>query len=503
MIRSLRHLVSFGSFSVLGTVLAASAAAACGATSTDHEVGQQIQEVTPEDRMLIGIAERYPGDPEASTRTSEFTASMKARREFAWRVVEKVLSPVPIAAPKLDPDDPDVSAVLPRFQTWYGKNDVVAAFDQLWVGMKVEDPAQVRDFRQCEVDSVFRWNAEERPKNLSTWNRDVYKARRAELSDAEGVSSLGRNTRVLMSPAFVSHVLRNYRTLAGCVGKTMPLTQPPLSTENHTRCMTSEFPVDAAVIKAGWEPDGPTFPAYDTSATDIQSMLAAGTWPAPRAIAPPGPDAIYTMRALTASSGQPRPERKRLTALHILTKELRDWVWISLFWSEQPNLDFGADRPESIRALGGPWSHYKMVVTTAYDEDDPDPGSSYAESAPTLASALRSARPAPPPEATTVRTWASNPYIEREARNGATNCIGCHAHGGTKLSVQGLLDDEAQYPDNTRRKVRAAFPADYTWVTSQGGMDLGAIFKETLNGARTPSRLPGTQPASCAPVGEQ
>ena len=46
-----------------------------------------------------------------------------------------------------------------------------------------------------------------------------------------------------------------------------------------------------------------------------------------------------------------------LSALHIVSKELRDWLWITLWWSDTPNEDFGEDRPAE---LGEPWNHVKM-----------------------------------------------------------------------------------------------------------------------------------------------
>jgi hypothetical protein len=78
-------------------------------------------------------------------------------------------------------------------------------------------------------------------------------------------------------------------------------------------------------------------------------------------MADPSPAQIHT---LTLPNGL----HFRLAGLHVMTKELDHWVWITLWWSPEPDDDFGADRPASIAALGGPWGHYKMCVVTAFEE---------------------------------------------------------------------------------------------------------------------------------------
>ena len=65
--------------------------------------------------------------------------------------------------------------------------------------------------------------------------------------------------------------------------------------------------------------------------------------------------------------------RFRMPAMHLVTKELREWLWITIWWSDKPDEDFGADRPDEITKLGGPWRNYKMNVVVSYEEKDPDP----------------------------------------------------------------------------------------------------------------------------------
>jgi hypothetical protein len=200
--------------------------------------------------------------------------------------------------------------------------------------------------------------------------------------------------------------------------------------------------------------------AYDTSAAGLGAALDRGDWGRGIAIEPPSADRVYTMRRLADPT---RPESTsqamRLTALHIATKELDHWVWITLWWSDDPSSDFGADRPSFIGELGGVWKNYKMCVAVDYDEHDPDPGGGYDADAPSLAAALRAS--------SGPRSWCSNPYLEEGERNAPTNCIGCHQHGGLRRpGPTTIRRDEPRFPDNTRRKVRSDFPFDYLWSAS-------------------------------------
>ena len=136
-----------------------------------------------------------------------------------------------------------------------------------------------------------------------------------------------------------------------------------------------------------------------------------------------------------------------------MTKELRHWVWVTAWWSDTPNEDFGADRPEGMERFGPAWSNYKMCVVTDFDEGDPDPRGGYEGS---LGDALAATHG--------KATWCSNPFIEKEAHNAQTNCIGCHQHSG-QVNVPGMiLKDESKFPLAGRTKLRTGHPMDYSWA---------------------------------------
>jgi hypothetical protein len=335
----------------------------------------------------MGQAVSYPADPSLAARTR----TMAERRQVGWTIVKKVL-------------EPQTPLELPRFQTWYSAPEIMVMFRGLFEGLSDQDRKARRAFTGAELDSVFPWNAARAP-TLSTWSQEVYEARRAELTQPEGRASLGMGTRTLFSPALVRHFLGSYARAISCPSGL---------------CFDGQMPSDAVAIKARWLPETQTFREFDTSPGGVQAAITRGDWGAGDPAPPPGPGDIYTMRGTDGVT-------RRLVALHIMTKEAADWIWITMWWSKDPDPD----------ALPGRWSHYKMCIVTSYQETDPS-------------------LPAGP-------TFCSNPYLETGPHNVQTNCIGCHQHGGTDLSNQTIL---TQYPENGRAKSRSEFPYDYLWAAS-------------------------------------
>lgn len=233
-------------------------------------------------------------------------------------------------------------------------------------------------------------------------------------------------------------------------------------------CLAQEMPRDSVLIKADWRRHlpGENLPFFDTSAARMRERL--GTAKADWALDGDGsanPDAskIY---ALTLPNGN----SFRLPALHVMTKELDHWQWITLWWSPNPDADFGADRPAAFANLPGPWANYKMCTVTAYLEGDADPRGGFAGS---LGDSLEAVAHTNGP------TWCSNPYLELGEGNAATNCIGCHQHGGTMLTPLEILQ---QQPHHGSTRVRNNFFTDYLWAIQGGqGEDLSAIVQAEVD----------------------
>jgi hypothetical protein len=234
-------------------------------------------------------------------------------------------------------------------------------------------------------------------------------------------------------------------------------------------CLRGELPPDAVVVKADWRrvDFDATMPRYDTSAARMETRLrpdGSADWGTGDGEVDPGPESIYTVTLQNGATF-------RLAGLHVMSKELTHWVWITLWWSDEPDVDFGADRP----ALPAPWNNYKLCVATDYLEGDPDPRGGFTGSlGDALAAVNRGGAGAP--------SWCSNPYIELGAGNGDTNCIGCHQHGGTELTPEDIISDEVRFPHHGRARVRNNFFTDYSWAVEGGrGDDLASVIQAEVD----------------------
>jgi hypothetical protein len=474
-----------GKSALLGAVVLATAlaVAACdghgdgadrGAGGGEHPAREESAS-TPGDRKILGVAASYPPDA-IRAETEKVHGSQAARRALAWRIVAKALRPVPLAD-KAVPLEP---ATVPLWETWYAKDEFERMFVRLFGGLTPAAQAAHAPFGDAAIDAAFAWNAtltgvDGRP--LLSWTPERFAEREGQIATQPDANGLGGTTRVVYSPATLAHLYRNYGSVLDCLpklGDLAPDAAPPSAT-NFAPCYAAEFPPEAVTVKADWRradpvPGNPwqTLPAFDTSPAGLARTLAGtpdggADWGDGSGAWDPGPKEIHTVRV----SGNVY----RLTGLHVVTKELRDWVWITLWWSPDPDEDFGADRPAAITALGPEWAHYKMCVVTAYDEADPDPEGGMGKAAPKLGAALAAVH-----AAQGTSSWCSNPYLERGAHNARTNCIGCHQHAGLPdLTSVSLLGNEARFPDNTRKKVRANFPSDYLWSFGNPPDDLAGV----------------------------
>jgi hypothetical protein len=478
---------------ILSAAIAAAAALGAGCES---RIGSQEADIGAAERQIIGMADPYPADAGMRAREGELDASMSARRQMAWEVVAKILAPVKLAAQEIElheqgQSDGIVELTIPRFETWYQKDELKRMFQELYQ-QHGEDNRQLKaPFSDALLQGIFELNANFlAEKGLP---EDLFRNRLAKLVAEVDVHGLSGAESISYSPALFMHLFQNYASILDCVNPSkvgdsaslldvVQAQDPPIDeATNFTLCYGAEFPIDGAVTKAFWSSPlaDPQLPVYDTSAAALAKRLndGDGGWGTGDALADPGPDAIHTARLASGTS-------LRLSGLHIVTKELRHWLWITLWWSTDPDSDFGADRPDFIRDLGGPWSHYKMCVVTDFDDDDPDPrGGNPTQAA--FEAALSGAGLAPgdelPPELAEMlervslgdaleatyrdgSSWCANPYLEEGPMNARSNCIGCHQHAGTPIEPLDVLLDEQLYPDNGNALARKNFPSDYLWV---------------------------------------
>ena len=239
----------------------------------------------------------------------------------------------------------------------------------------------------------------------------------------------GAGHRVSYSPAVMTHLFGNYARVLGCMNSIdgiAPDAPPARARQLHRLLRSANFPsVRRWSRRSGGAPSSARSCRPSTPRADgLQRRWDAGAdWEAP-----------LDGEGQRRSGRRPHPPVRlpngsvfRLVGLHVITKELRKWLWVTIWWSPDGDGDFGADRPADLEA-DPIFRHYKMCVVSAHDERDP------------------SAPPGP--------TWCTNPYLERGAGNARTNCIGCHQHGGTSLQPEEIIGDETRFPD--RRAPRGA-----------------------------------------------
>ena len=410
-------------------------AAGCASADEGASTSAPIREL---ERRAVGKAQAYPADAYSDEDAERFARSKRARRELGWRVVAKALAPTRIPA----------GGTVPLFRTWLGGDELGRMFAKMY-GDLGRDRRVARDVPSAaEVDALFAWNA----TSLGPSSEADYFARVAKVTNQQAVDGLAGNARTSYSPGYARKYLEDYPTIAACDPSAMSLATPPASDANFTNCFSREMQTDAAVAKASWRRNDDLvtegLPIADTSAATLRARLARtiddGGWQEhDLPMAPAGRDDAYTVEL---SGG----ERYALVGMHLITKELRHWVWVTLWWSPRADEDFGQDRPAEI---GGPWRSYKMCVVTDFDEKDPDPRGGFDGS---LGDALEATHG--------TSTWCSNAFIEKGAHNAGTNCIGCHQHAGDTSELASVLNDEQRFPRTGRARVRAGFPADYSWA---------------------------------------
>ncbi len=438
-------------------------------------------------RHLVGVAADYEPDLQLADQADALAGNMQLRRQAAWGTVAKVLQPSPLLGLQRDAaDNADIELTdipeVPRFETWYGLDDVKRMFQHLYEGLGPAGRRVREPFSPAAIDEAFEWNAGALERS-SSWplQRYIDHVNRLgecpdELNEDQCAALLASNVagaaggipRISYSPATVAHALDNYGPMLDCLDGLDALAMDAElddADENFTVCLSQEFPVDSVLVKAQWERAdfGRMLPAFDTDGDTLRALLAGDAEWAEEGDRQldPGADSIYTIRLRNGAT-------YRLAGLHIMTKELRHWQWTTLWWSDTPDDDFGADRPEAITAeLPAVWSNYKMCSVTFFDEDDDDAASRFA-TLPSLADAIDATTGGP--------TWCSNPYLEHGPGNAATNCIGCHQHGGATvdfdrdgdslldaLEQERIISEEERFPEHGRTQIREVFPADYLY----------------------------------------
>jgi hypothetical protein len=423
----------------------------------------------PQARAIIGRAQAWSPlaiDPKRVNR------SMAERRKAAWSTVEQALTRVEIINPKTHRPFIDQYTgkplTLPLWQTWYEVNEFRTMMFQLWDKLTVEQRTQKSSSPELVEEIMANHHFS---KLLKKWTdprangKTKFEQLLSQINGNEAVAALNGvsgSGYTLFSPEMVRHYLLHYGDVLACKG-TPPEFTTGVESKDFGTCLGDAFPKGAAAIKATWSNVNAPISSFDTSASGLAKMLSKPkpTWHRDTAVAlsTPGPSEIYTSSTFEDENLSPS---FRLTGLHIITKDIPEWMWITLWWSPNSNSAFGEDRPAALNHLGphsaeGVWSHYKMCVVSTFDEED-QTSITHAQAVATesllastdtsLAAALASSNHFSAPQ-----SFCSNPYIE--FAHGNTNCIGCH-------QLAGLMKSGAKV-DSIRERARKSFMTDFTW----------------------------------------
>lgn len=426
-------------------------------------------EASKKGRLLIGRGKDYVHEQQdPGVLFKELEGSMFKRRQLAWKIVEAMLAPQELTIG-------GTKYAVPLWHTWYEGMSVNPEVRQK-IALFVATVQACRADAQCKktrAEMARETLADVGTKNLVRSLTEDNFTQTLKQFEGNPEGELGQGF-TLFSPRFVEHLLTHAEEIEKCDTKTAWDKEPPSSTQ-FSHCLP-EFPRDAVMVKTTWQElakVNPTMSFAETDAKAMTAVIANGTWPLePRPEAPADEKSMYVVQATDKT-------KYGLTGIHFSTKDVREWVWVSLWWSPQPDGDFGEDRPASVKSYNnGVWANYKMCVVSAFAEGDAEPWSAFATAQPSLAAALRASHEtlAKQVEAAPhdkVTTWCSNPNVETQTGNGRSSCIGCHQYSSTWNNATGKLTDfrdtlkkDGNFPQFGRSLRRKNFPADFAWSFS-------------------------------------
>ncbi len=388
--------------------------------------------------------------------------SLLASRDLAWQVFALVAGTVEFQSTLKNGQK--ISGQLPRFLTWYTAEDLQRLFrsalkqsskQQILQGVPLseEQYARAEVFLAQELDGM--------PDPLQ--NRFQLWLKQHPNPSMEDWAGLGGTSRVYYSPGLIKQLLKDYTELGLCFQG----QQRPAALGDDPSCLKKPLAASAAIVKAAWFNAKSTFKSFNSSASALSAMMQIpnSSWEQ-LAVPTPVPENI-----LAARVGQ---ERLLLPGFHIMTRDREDWLWITAWWSADKDLDFGADRPDFVRAMGPAFGHYKICAVTSFKDDAQDLDA-LAKSYPDLVAAFRAAQ-----AGNANASWCSNPYLEAGVDNQRTNCIGCHQFAGTDARQDSILHDAALYPAHGSDQIRHSFPTEFIWSAGFGGQNLFQIISSNL-----------------------
>lgn len=430
-------------------------------------VSNSVVESDAVGRRVLNLPQPYRPQWNGEAVSDSLQSSMASTRQLAWRVFAEVAAPVPFVTQTKD--GRTLQGAVPRFLTWLTVEDAQRWFryalrqsplSQVQSGEPLSDAqAQAADyFLAHELDTM----PEPLQNRLKLWLDQHPEPTLQEWS------GLGGASRIYFSPSLMHAILQNYAELGDCFQG----WQRPSALGESTPCFQTEWPRSAAIVKAAWWNAKAKFKSFATDAASLARLMntAESSW-AQLAQVTETPDSIFSVRV-----GQ---ESLLLPGFHIMTKDQKDWLWITAWWSADADSDFGADRPAFVKALGPLFDHYKICAVTRF-QDDANDWDELSRKYPDLGAAFRAAQSGNPGS-----SWCSNPYLEAGVDNQRSNCIGCHQFAGTDARQDAILHDATQFPQHGSVQQRDSFVTDYVWSAALGGQSLFQLIASNLTWRKT------------------
>lgn len=380
------------------------------------------EEITSPNQGRKIFAEAYKGVGPLDMQ--ELSADFSARREVAWRLSQLIIAPAQQQSGFGYIFDSGYASV---WQTWYSRDDIKNLLGEINASQPL---------------TASGLTPEASKRLLSAVNREQV----PNFDPAPFNGGFQLFSPAVYNEDYVLHILQNFRHIATCPPITSKvMDEIPENESSHSNCM-KEFPEKAVMMKLAWgeadkvDENGRYYEEVikDLGESGMRNVLERGQGWLDGELHRLDKTNAYTMTEVRSG------KQFVLKGFHIVTKELRDWVWVSFIWQPNPNEGLGSDRPDFIH---GVYQNYVMTVVVNELELDPQPGLGIN------GKPLFSNLDAPfkrYQNKNQVITWSSNPFIE--GPDSTSNCISCH---------QGQFATGKFGPHSHRKH----FPYDYTFGT--------------------------------------
>jgi hypothetical protein len=170
-----------------------------------------IQAATAPDRRLLGAASDYPADGMLASHMDELLVSQRARRAAAWEVIRRTVEPVALAEPMLP-----TGTTLPRFRTWYDRDDVTRIFETAYEGLGADGRAARARFSEAQLDAAFDANLHVLD-SLPEWTDTRWAEYVASFDGDLRIAGSPGLRRIAISPTAARHVARSYPEIVQCL----------------------------------------------------------------------------------------------------------------------------------------------------------------------------------------------------------------------------------------------------------------------------------------------